>query len=118
MNNAPKKNDITHLGSQGAEKSAQMRENLTSLPITALSTNNDVLFVASGKYLLIYRKNSLREISRFSHFQYAINGISQISDESVAIWSRGTLLKFGDLHFFFSFERNRQTSLYFYIHSS
>ena len=110
MNNAPKKKRYYSLGQSGRRKSAQMREILTSLPITALSTNSDVLFVASGKYLIICRKNSLREISRFSHFQYAINGIS-ISDESVAIWSRGTLLKFGDLYFIYFYWKKSANKL-------
>ena len=86
------------LGQSGRRKT-QMREKLTALPITAISANNDVLFVGSGKYLIIYRKNNLQEISRFSHFEYAINGIS-VSDQSVAIWSRGTLLKLRVTHLF------------------
>ena len=41
-----------------------MRENLTYLPITALEAIDDVLFVASGNWLLLRRKSDFQLISK------------------------------------------------------
>jgi len=70
-----------------------MREVISAcLPITALDANDCVLLVASGHTLLVHDRDTLAQISRFTHFHYAIGGVAFKSHNEACVWSRGTLL--------------------------